>query len=227
MVTVQENELKIMRPFEKPDAKKRTEGEVFALDWGLRNLFTDPHGNFYGEHLYAWLRKIDEQLLKLQAELQKRGIKPKNSKRYRAFNRRIREHFRNVVGRIFNDFGRAGVQKIVLESLDFRAPNLGRTLNRVLSRFGRSEVRRKTQDIVEKYGITVTFVNPAYTSQQCSACNFVSQSNRSQERFLCQNCGFSAHADHNAAKNILWREQNSFPLFVQKEAILQKILALS
>ncbi|MCE2467613.1 MAG: transposase [Caldilineaceae bacterium] len=52
----------------------------------------------------------------------------------------------------------------------------------------------------------VVKVNPAYTSQTCSRCGHVGNSNRpSQAAFACGSCGFRAHADHNAAVNILVR----------------------
>ena len=45
------------------------------------------------------------------------------------------------------------------------------------------------------------FVDPAYTSQECSACGHVSPENRpSQELFYCEECGYTANADENAAK---------------------------
>jgi putative transposase len=51
--------------------------------------------------------------------------------------------------------------------------------------------------------VPVVFVDPAYTSQTCSACGHVSRSNRpSQDTFLCVQCSFSANADVNAAVNI-------------------------
>ncbi|MFF6984623.1 zinc ribbon domain-containing protein [Streptomyces sp. NPDC008343] len=48
-------------------------------------------------------------------------------------------------------------------------------------------------------------VNPAYTSQRCSACGFVTEGNRaSQAVFRCKaaGCGHTAHADVNAAINV-------------------------
>lgn len=49
-------------------------------------------------------------------------------------------------------------------------------------------------------------VNPAYTSQTCSVCNHKSKDNRlSQSLFICQQCGVKAHADVNAARNILFK----------------------
>jgi len=46
-------------------------------------------------------------------------------------------------------------------------------------------------------------VNPAFTSQRCSACGHVdAKSRKSQARFVCTACGFTLNADVNAARNI-------------------------
>jgi transposase len=46
-------------------------------------------------------------------------------------------------------------------------------------------------------------VNPAFTSQRCSACGPVdAKSRESQARFVCTACGYACHADVNAAINI-------------------------
>jgi hypothetical protein len=46
----------------------------------------------------------------------------------------------------------------------------------------------------------VAYINPAHTSQTCSQCGHSEKANRqSQSKFLCRSCGFSAHADLNAA----------------------------
>ena len=46
-------------------------------------------------------------------------------------------------------------------------------------------------------------INPAFTSQRCSACGHVADENRkSQAVFACTTCGFVGNADVNAANNI-------------------------
>ena len=46
-------------------------------------------------------------------------------------------------------------------------------------------------------------INPAYTSQRCSACGRVdAKSRKSQAVFACTACGYACHADVNAARNI-------------------------
>jgi putative transposase len=55
-------------------------------------------------------------------------------------------------------------------------------------------------------GVAFVEVNPAYTSQMCSACGWVDKKNRrSQAVFECGRCDFVGHADHNAAINIAAR----------------------
>ncbi len=54
--------------------------------------------------------------------------------------------------------------------------------------------------------MVVVWVDPAYTSQACSACGHVDRDNRvDQARFCCRSCGFAEHADWNAARNIALR----------------------
>ncbi|MEV6159110.1 transposase [Nonomuraea sp. NPDC052129] len=55
-------------------------------------------------------------------------------------------------------------------------------------------------------GVALVYVDPAYTSQQCSHCGHVDKKNRpDQETFACTSCGFAEHADVNAARNIATR----------------------
>ena len=55
----------------------------------------------------------------------------------------------------------------------------------------------------EKAPGRVDKINPAFTSQRCSACGYVdAKSRESQAQFACTACGFTDHADVNAARNI-------------------------
>jgi putative transposase len=56
----------------------------------------------------------------------------------------------------------------------------------------------------ESAGRTVIAVNPRHTSQRCAECGHTAAGNRiSQAEFRCLACGHQAHADVNAARNIL------------------------
>ncbi|MCA2230106.1 RNA-guided endonuclease InsQ/TnpB family protein [Nonomuraea aurantiaca] len=55
-------------------------------------------------------------------------------------------------------------------------------------------------------GIAFVLVDPAYTSQACPECGYVSRANRpARGRFVCERCGLAGHADHLAARNIAAR----------------------
>ena len=56
----------------------------------------------------------------------------------------------------------------------------------------------------ESAGRIVLAVDPHYTSQRCAQCGHVAAGNRvTQAQFRCLSCGHEAHADVNAATNIL------------------------
>lgn len=77
-------------------------------------------------------------------------------------------------------------------------------LNRSILDAGWAEFRRQLEYKTAWAGGEVIAVPAAYTSQRCSCCGFVDTGNRTrQDRFVCVACGHAAHADINAAKNIL------------------------
>jgi len=54
----------------------------------------------------------------------------------------------------------------------------------------------------QKVGATIHRIDRAYNSQRCSACGHTSQDNRrSTLDFACVSCGYTNHADKNAARN--------------------------
>jgi putative transposase len=77
-------------------------------------------------------------------------------------------------------------------------------LNKAILDQGWGHFRRMLEYKVAWRGGKLLAVLPAYTSQDCSACGHRAQENRtSQARFQCVVCGHTAHADLNAARNIL------------------------
>ena len=78
---------------------------------------------------------------------------------------------------------KAGLSKSILQSA------WGRTLN-------------FTQYKAARRNTLVLVVPPHDSSQECSRCGHTHPENRKEDRFLCIVCGFSAHADINAACTI-------------------------
>ena len=73
-------------------------------------------------------------------------------------------------------------------------------LNRGILASGWGLLARRLED---KAPGRIQKVNPAFTSQRCSACGHVAADSReSQALFRCTACGYTCHADVNAARNI-------------------------
>jgi transposase len=63
---------------------------------------------------------------------------------------------------------------------------------------------KKRGSKAESAGRKVIAVSPRHTSQRCAHCGHTAEGNRvTQAEFRCLACGHQAHADVNAAKNIL------------------------
>jgi putative transposase len=104
---------------------------------------------------------------------------------------------------------------IRIENLSIR--NMTRSVKGTLGEPGRGAVRKASLNreilasgwgflerrLEEKAPGRIERVNPAFTSQRCSACGSVDRRSReSQAVFRCQSCGFACNADLNAARNI-------------------------
>jgi putative transposase len=77
-------------------------------------------------------------------------------------------------------------------------------LNRSITDAGWGQLLQFIAYKAEEAGREVIAVDPRHTSQRCSSCGHVAEENRlTQARFRCQACGHEAHADVNAATNIL------------------------
>jgi transposase, IS605 OrfB family, central region len=73
-------------------------------------------------------------------------------------------------------------------------------LNRAILASAWGQVVTFTRDKALRHGKLVITVPPQRSSQECAECGFTSPDNRlSQAVFVCQRCGHTDHADHNAA----------------------------
>jgi putative transposase len=116
---------------------------------------------------------------------------------------RVRDHWQHeVTTDLVRRFGH-----VVLEDLHVaKMVKTSRDLARGIHEQAWTGFADKLAYKLEERGGTLTKVNPAYTSQECSACGVIDKRSReSQARFACRHCGFEEHADINAANNILRR----------------------
>jgi putative transposase len=208
-------------------AAYQPEREVMALDFGLSTLFATDEGDQLGRDWLKALRRYDHRITGIVRHVQRSGGRPRDSRRYREAVTALRGFIRTEVGRVLNALVAAKQPAtLVLEGLDFQNPALSRHLNRLIQNCGRSVIRAKLADLHDRFGVDAEEVNPAYTSQTCSACGYVDKKNRpSQARFRCLWCGNTMHADCNAARNIGGRRAVSIrSVFQRKDAVLGEVV---
>jgi len=206
--------------------KKNYEPKIdkLALDLGLNNLFATNIGELYGRGFSKLLKKYDEIISNLAKNRQKQKLKTL-SRKYKKLINKIKSYLKNEINRVINKIILNNKPKeIIVESLNFTSPKLSKKLNRMISNFGKKIIEEKLISIEEEYGIIITKVNPAYTSQECSNCGYISKKNRkSQATFICGFCGKNQNADINASKNILARSSSDLKdIFAKRVFILDK-----
>jgi putative transposase len=93
---------------------------------------------------------------------------------------------------------------LVFEDLHMPQPQKGkirgRALRRRLSLWQHGLIRECAANKAQEHGMTLAKVDPRYTSKLCSRCGL--RGKRHRHVFTCPHCGFSIHADINAARNI-------------------------
>ncbi|GHO54825.1 RNA-guided endonuclease InsQ/TnpB family protein [Ktedonobacter robiniae] len=93
---------------------------------------------------------------------------------------------------------------LVFEDLHLPKPEKGKlrgkALRRRMSLWQRHLIRTCVENKAQESGLSVTKVNPAYTSKNCSHCGL--RGVRKRHAFTCPHCGHTDHADVNAAVNI-------------------------
>jgi putative transposase len=78
-------------------------------------------------------------------------------------------------------------------------------LNKAILDAAWGQLKQKSMAVAAKLGHLVWSTNPYQSSQECSACHFVSPTNREGEKFLCESCGKLDDADINASSNLRLR----------------------
>jgi putative transposase len=189
-----------------PEPDAQTVDGALGVDLGISNLATDSDGERYSGRVverkrrwYADLRGRLQQRGSLSAKRHLRKLAGKQRRFQKDTNHRIAKQ---LVAKA-KDTKRA----IALEKLThIRTRTTVRKSQRARhSNWAFAQLRQFIGYKARLAGVVVALVDPAYTSQRCSACGLISRRNRkSQAEFCCVTYGHTAHADCNAALNISW-----------------------
>jgi len=195
-------------------------GAVVGLDMGVASLVTTSDG----EHLAnpRHLAATADRLAAAQRDLarKKRGSKRrlKAVARVAALHAKVRRQrldhahkaaldlVRNYDVIVHEDLRIANMTRSASGTIDNPGRNVAQKsgLNRSILDAGWGVFLRVLAYKAESAGRELIAVNPANTSRTCARCGHCAAENRvTQAEFACTACGHTAHADVNAAENIL------------------------
>jgi IS605 OrfB family transposase len=176
-------------------------GGVLGIDVGENNLAASSTGKVWGG---GKLRHDRDIYLAHRRRLQSNGSRAAKRKLCAISGREQRhvKHINHETSKsIVAEAIRSGASEIRMEDLTNIRANI-KAGKRVRTRLHRWAFRQ-LQDFVsykaQGAGLSVAFVDPAYTSQTCSVCGELGK--RVKHRFSCS-CGTRRHSDVNAALNI-------------------------
>lgn len=106
---------------------------------------------------------------------------------------------------LVRDYGLLAVEDVNVEGL------AGGMLARSVAEAGWSQFLQRLNDMAASAGRLVVAVNPAGTTQACSACGTKVPKRLSDRRHVCPSCGLVLDRDWNAARDILHRARIQTP----------------
>ncbi|HEY7339460.1 MAG TPA: RNA-guided endonuclease TnpB family protein [Ktedonobacterales bacterium] len=193
-----------------PEPPPVASDDFLGVDLGIIQLATTSDGEFLNYSAgpkHSHVNQVRARYSRFRAKLQKKGTKSakrllrKRSGREKRYCKDVNDCLSKAIVSKAKGTGRG----IALEDLTHirSRVNGSRRQRRVLHSWSFFQLRAFIAYKAALSGVRVVYVNPAYTSQTCSVCGHCEKANRtSQSEFLCRSCGFSAHADVNAAVNI-------------------------
>lgn len=179
-------------------------GKQVGIDMGLKEFLTDSDGNTVANPRH--LRKAEKRLRRLHRRFSRKQKKSSNRKKAR--KALARAYLK--VQRQREDFARKTASTLI-SSHDLIAYEHLKIANLVKNR----KLAKSISDAswgrflswLTYYGqlhtIPVIAVEPAFTSQNCSACGTRIKKSLSVRTHLCTGCGVVLDRDHNAVINIL------------------------
>lgn len=180
-------------------------GEFVGIDMGLESFATLSTGEQVENPRF--LRQSEDALAKAQRKLstKKRGSskRRKQKKIVSQIHRKIQNQRKDHAHKLSNDlierFDIIAVENLNVKGL--QRSNLAKSISDASWSTFTGILSYKA----EEAGRKIVFVDPKYTSQDCSRCGHRETKELSVRIHDCSRCGLVLHLDHNAAINILAR----------------------
>jgi len=197
-----------------------TELNTLGCDLNLKhNLIADSKGHTYSEILNnknKFINNLNEIVELFSIKTEERTVKQKY--RYEKLLRSNESLLKTYLSGLIKDWKNSNILHLVFEDLNilndksyYEHKGIKIKYSRLSRLLRLGQIKHWVASMAEKQGIFTHFINPAYTSQECSVCHYISTNNRTkQEEFICKNpaCKHKENADTNAARVIKSRLLN-------------------
>jgi IS605 OrfB family transposase len=186
-----------------PEEKVMEISDMIGVDLGIKQLATTSEEKYYtGEKI----ERNRQRYAGRRAALQKVGTKSAK-RRLKKLSGKERKFKKDTNHRISKEIVADAKRThcgIAMEDLKGIRKGKGKKVRKkqraTFSGWSFYELRQFITCKAQAAGVPVVFVNPRYTSQCCSNCWHIEKANRkSPSEFECRKCGYTAHADFNAA----------------------------
>ena len=184
-------------------------GPAVGIDMGLSHLLAFSDGTLVENP--RWLRRSLAQLRVAQRRLSRRRKGGARRRKAAAQVARLHERIANQRRDFWHKLTRQLADTyslIALEDLTLAFMTANHHLALSAHDAGLGEFQQLLAYKAEEAGTRVVTVNPAHTSQVCSACGAVVEKDLSVRVHVCPECGYTADRDVNAARNILFLAVN-------------------
>lgn len=173
------------------------------------NLFQLSNGKSYN-----YDKKIMNEYLQYIKNYDKKKNKKLDTKRKKLkrkkLAKKLKHNILNIISTMLKDLKKDNFNHLVLEDLkltntSFKVKNKEHDMGygRLFSFLNITTLKDDIRSMAHKIGMSVSFVPPEYTSQQCNKCKYISKLNRKiQEEFKCIKCDYTINSDFNSSENI-------------------------
>ena len=181
-------------------------GSQIGIDMGLKEFLTDSQGNTVANPRH--LRKAEKRLQRLQRRLSRKQKKSQNrqkarkalAKAYLKVQRQREDFARKTASTLITSHDLIAYEHLQIANL-VKNRRLAKSISD--ASWGRFLMWMNYYGAI--HAIPVIAVEPAFTSQECSACGTRVKKSLSIRTHICSSCGLVLDRDHNAAINILAR----------------------
>lgn len=248
-INVKENSLELHHFVEGKQKQYWKRENIVGVDKGYRTLLATSSNKLYGEKLndllnreterlnkknqkrnqvYALMKKYKEEgnIEKVERIRQNNLGKKKYNKQKQMREATIKSYINFSLNQFFTY---ENPSEIVSEDLTFTnwKKKFPKHIKRKLSSWKKGFIRERLKYKCEKWNVTFTEVNAAYTSKICHKCDCFGK--RNGDIFICNNCE-EMHADINASHNIKKRKSDNeitlYTPYKKVKVILERRLKL-